>query len=428
MVGKGVGRLGVRVACAAILASAASQVRAEGVRTITSWDLQTRPLAVKAIRNAADRFEKAHPGYRVEDTHVLNEAYKTKLKIALGAKDPPCLFTTWGGGPLREYVKAGQVVDLTPALERDPAFRDRFLPNSFAATTHEGRVYGIPAENTALAVIFYNKALFAEHGITPPRTFDDMMAVIETLKAKGIAPFALANKSKWPGLMFYGYLVDRIGGPEVFARAVQRREGGSFTDPAFVRAGAVLQDLVRAGAFQKGFNGLDWDIGGARRLLYSGKAAMELMGNWEASNIAGENPAFAKSLGSFPFPAVPGGKGDPGNLLGTLGDNFVSVTTACPEREAAIALAKTLTDDASAADRLADRRAMPLKGLKIDDPLLAEMMDLAAKAPSLQLWWDQEMPPSLGEKVKDIVQALLGLSITPEDAARQLEAAAKATP
>ncbi|PIO97345.1 ABC transporter substrate-binding protein [Pleomorphomonas carboxyditropha] len=395
-------------------------------KVITEWDLQTTAGAVKVIRGAADRFEAANPGYKVEDTHILNDAYKTKIKIAFGANEPPCVFSSWGGGPLREYVKAGQVVDLTPYLDSDPAFKDRFLPASFGASTIDGKIYALPAENTAIAVVFYNKELFAKYNVTPPTTWDELLKVIDVFKENGIAPFALANKNKWTGSMFYGYLVDRIGGPEAFANAVQRKDGGSFADPVFVEAGKRLQELVNAGAFQKGYNGLDYDVGGSRRLLYTDKAAMELMGTWEASTIGNENPEFAKKLGFFQFPSVPDGKGDPNNLLGTLGDNYISVSNACPEKDKAVELLKFLTDDTAAAGRLADNRIMPLKDVKTDNPFLTEVYSLVAKAPSVQLWWDQELPPELGELHKDTSQALFGLSKTPEQVAEEFEAAAKA--
>ena len=414
------------LACGAAMVAIVPFTAHAADKVITEWDLQTTAKAVAVIRDAADRFEKANPGYKVEDTHILNDAYKTKIKIALGANEPPCVFSSWGGGPLREYVKANLVVDLTPYLDKDPAFKDRFVPASFGAATIDGKIYALPAENTAIAVVFYNKDLFAKYNLTPPKTWDDLLKVIDVFKQHDIAPFALANKNKWTGSMYYGYLVDRIGGPEAFSNAVQRKDGGSFADPVFVEAGKRLQELVKAGAFQKGYNGLDYDVGGSRRLLYTEKAAMELMGTWEASTIGNENPEFVKKLGFFPFPTVPGGKGDPSDLLGTLGDNFISVSNACPEKDKAVELMKFLTDDTAAAGRVAGSRLPPIKNLKVDDPFLQNVSKLVGEAKSVQLWWDQELPPKLGELHKDTSQALFGLSKTPEQVATEFEAAAKA--
>ncbi|WP_341679361.1 extracellular solute-binding protein [Niveibacterium sp. SC-1] len=403
----------------------ATQLAAQEPKVITSWDIQTTSSASKLLGDAAARFEKGNPGYKVDMAHIMNDAYKAKLKIAFGANQPPCVFTSWGGGPLHEYIKAGQVVDLTPHLAGAPAYRDRFAKAGFKSVSFDGKVYGIPAENTAVAVVYYNKEVFAKYKLTPPKTWDELMNVVKVLKANNVAPFALANKNKWPGSMYYVYLVDRIGGSDVFRKAAQRAPGGSFTDPAFVEAGKKIQELVKAGAFAQGYNGLDYDIGASRRLMYSGKAAMELMGTWEAATIRSENPSFYEKLDFFPFPTVAGGKGDATALVGNVGDNFFSVSSACKDPDAAFKLIQSLTDDPSIQARLDDKRLPPVKGLKITDPYLQRVLDLATKASSVQLWYDQELPPKMAELHKDTIQAVFGLSMTPEDAAKQMEAAAK---
>ncbi len=396
------------------------------IKTITEWDLQTTKGAVQILNDGAARFEKANPGYKVEQSHIQNDAYKTKLKIAFGANQPPNVFSSWGGGPLKEYVKAGQVVDLTSYLAKDPAYRDRFASAGFSSVTFDGKIYGIPAENTAMAVIFYNKEMFAQNNLTPPKTWDELMNVVKVLKAKNIAPFALANKNKWTGSMYFVYLADRIGGSQVFQNAASRSPGGSFADPAFIEAGKRIQELVKAGAFADGYNGLDYDVGASRRLLYSGKAAMELMGTWEAATIRNENPGFYEKLDFFPFPTVPNGKGDPNAVIGTVGDNFFSISSSCTEPEAAFKLIQSLTDDISAQARLDDKRIIPVKGLKTTDPFLNRVMKLVSEASNVQLWYDQELSPSLAQTHLSTTQALFGLSITPEAAAEQMETAAKA--
>nr|WP_272212605.1 extracellular solute-binding protein [Marinicella sp. W31]MDC2878519.1 extracellular solute-binding protein [Marinicella sp. W31] len=411
---------------AAIAALLPLAAQAQDTKTITSWDLRSDTATAGIVRAGMDRFEATHPGYVVEDLHFANDAYKTKLKIAFGANEPPCVFASWGGGPLKEYVDSGQVVDLTPYLEDHAAFKDRFVPASFGAVTFDDNIYGIPAENTTIAAIFYNTEIFDDLGLTPPETWDDLMHVITVLNENNIAPFALANKNKWPGSMYFVLLADRIGGPEVFQKAAYGEEGGSFEDPAFIEAGERLQELVKANAFARGYNGLDYDVGGSRRLLYANRAAMELMGSWEMATIRNENPEFAKKVDFFTFPSVPGGKGDPSNVAGTIGDNFLSISAECPYKDAAFDLLMSMTDDQSAKDRLADQRVMPLKGITTEDPFLNKVLDVVGEAGSVQLWYDQELPPAVGEVHKDTVQQLFGLSITPEEAAAEMEQAAQA--
>jgi len=409
---------------ALVAASFTYAAAAQEPKVITEWDIQTQPAGSKILQEALERFEKANPGYKAQRSQIPNDAYKTKIKIAFGANEPPCVFTNWGGGTLREFVKAGQVVDLTPYLAKDAAFKDRFLATAFDVTTIQGKVYGLPGENTAATVIYYNSELFAKHGLTPPKTWPELLKVVETLKAQGIAPFALANKAKWPGSMYFMYLVDRIGGPDAFRKAALRSPGGSFADPAFVEAGRKLQELVKAGAFAQGFNGLDYDVGASRRLLYSGKAAMTLMGTWESSSIKNENPEFVKKLDFFAFPTIPGGKGQAGNIVGSVGNNFYSVSSACKSPDAAYQMIKSMVDEPSVQARLQDNRLVPVKGLQISDPTMQRVMKLVADAPFVQYWYDQELPPQLAELHKDTVQALFGLSMTPEEAAQKMDALA----
>src|SRR5262249_6035776 len=282
---------------------------------------------------------------------------------------------TWGGGTLREYVKANQVADLTPYMSKDN-YKDRFLDAAFTQITFDGKIYGVPIENTSLAVIFYNKAIFQKFNLTPPQTYDELLKVIHTLKQNGVAPFALANKPKWPGSMYFMYLVDRLGGPETFAKAAAH-DGATFEDPVFIEAGRRIQDLVKAGAFQEGFNGLDFDPGGTRALLYSGKAAMELMGTWQSSTIKGENPEFYNNnLGLFPFPAIKEGKGDPKDIVGTVGDNFYAIASTCKTPGEAFTLLQYMIDDTSVDLRGKAGRVPPVKGFKSDDPMLQQILNL----------------------------------------------------
>ena len=55
--------------------------------------------------------------------------------------------------------------------------------------------------------------------------------------------------------------------------------------------------------------------------------------------------------------------------------------------------------------------------------LLQKILTLVEQAPNVQLWYDQYLAPSVAEVHKDTSQALFALSITPEEAARQLQQA-----
>jgi raffinose/stachyose/melibiose transport system substrate-binding protein len=207
--------------------------------------------------------------------------------------------------------------------------------------------------------------------------------------------------------------------------AYLRKPGASFEDPAFIEAGRKLQDLVRMGAFPDGFNGINYDTGESRILFYSGRAAMEVATSAYLSFTKSEAPAFFKNnFDMFLFPAIEGGKGDPSSLVG--GTHIYSVASKSKNKKEAVALLKYISDQAYGQDWVDKAGNLaPVKGLVIREPLMKKMADLMARAKHIQAFYDQFLPPSLGELHKDTTQALYGLSMTPEEAAAKMEAKAK---
>ncbi len=384
------------------------------------WHIQTDHPQL--LEDPMERFQ-ADTGASVNVTAIENDTYKTQIRVALGANEAPCVFLTWGGGGLREWVEADQVADLTDWVEAD-GYRDRFVDAAWDNVTVDDRIYGIPVENSAAAFVWYDTVIFDDLGLEVPGTWDELIEVIDALKAEGIAPFALANSAPWTGSMYFMYLVERLGGPEVFESAANRT-GGSFEDPVFIEAGERLQELIEMDAFAEGFNGLDWGAGQSRALMYSGDAAMEIMGSWNLSVVQSENPEYAEErLGVFPFPAIEEGDGDPTSIVGTIGDNFYVVGNDCEHPEAAFDAITYLIDDESAENREAEGRIPPLKGFETDDGVLGEVYDLISGASNVQLWYDQYLPPELAQVHLDTTQALYALSMTPEEAAQRMEEAA----
>lgn len=389
--------------------------------TLGLWHIQTDHPQL--LEDPAARFMEDNPNVTVDVTAIENDTYKTQIRVALGADEAPCIFPTWGGGGLLEWVEAGQVADLTDRVEAD-GYRDRFVEAAWGNVTFEDRIYAVPVENAAAAFVWYDTVIFDELGLEVPETWDELQDVIAALQAEGIAPFALANSAPWTGSMYFMYLVERLGGTEVF-EAAATRSGGSFEDPVFVEAGQMLQGLIEDDAFADGFNGLDWGAGQSRALMYTGDAAMEIMGSWNLSVVQSENPEYAaERLGVFPFPAIEGGAGDPTNIVGTIGDNFYVVSESCEHPDEAFEMIQYLIDDTSVENRVAEGRIPPLEGFETDDEVLGEVFDLISGAGEVQLWYDQYLPPELAQVHLDTTQALYALSMTPEEAAAEMEAAA----
>jgi raffinose/stachyose/melibiose transport system substrate-binding protein len=302
------------------------------------------------------------------------------------------------------------------------------------SVTFDGKVYGIPSDSMQPVVLFYNKKLFSEAGVQPPKTWDDLLALVDTFKAKGIAPFSLGGQSKWPNLMWEEYLVDRIGGPQVF-KDIEAGKPNAWSHPAVLQANQMIQELVDRGAFVKGFSSIAFDTGQATALLYTGKAAMHLMGTWEYPGIQTAAPNFIKdgSLGWATFPTVPGGKGDPKNVVGNPA-NFYSVSAKANDKDKAVAieyLSKGVMSESYIDNLLKGGAVPPVEGLEsklagAENPeWLQFSYELAKDAPSFQLSWDQALSPGQADALLTNLDRLFLKQITPEQFSDNMNKAGK---
>src|ERR1700759_3519978 len=101
----------------ALLGSLSMSASAE--TTIKILHLQKLPKVLAIWQEAAQTYEKAHPGVKVEFDYLENEAFKAKLPTLLQSKDRPSLFWSWGGGVMYEQVSAGVCQDITSTIGAD---------------------------------------------------------------------------------------------------------------------------------------------------------------------------------------------------------------------------------------------------------------------------------------------------------------------
>jgi raffinose/stachyose/melibiose transport system substrate-binding protein len=385
----------------------------------------------QSFRASFDAWNKAHPTEKIAGTFFANDAYKQKVRTAIGAGKGPTLIYGWGGGILKAYVDAGQVADITADVNADPALKSRFLPSIAATGIIDNKVYALPNNAMQPVVLYYNKDVFKKAGLQPPATFDDLLSVIPKLKAAGVAALSLAGQSKWPDLMWEEYLVDRIGGPTVFDN-IAANKPNAWSDPAVIEANTKIQQLVDAGSFAKGFSSITADSNADLALLYTGKAAMLLQGSWNYPALKTANPQFLKDdkLGYVPFPTVTGGKGDPQDVAGNPA-NFWSISAkASPaEKKAALAYLKDGVMDTSYVDNLLKGGAVPpVAGLESklsstgDPKWLAYVYGLAQKAPHYQLSWDQALSPTQADALLTNLDQLFLKQITPQQFSTNMNA------
>lgn len=390
--------------------------------TVKLLHVEQNPQASGFLKEVARRYSMEHPGVAIDIQYLENEAYKKKMTTLLQSPDRPNIIYSWGGGVLREQVKAGVIEDLSAAMT--VSWRERFSPAAIQAYTLNGRIYGVPMQVSQVG-FFYNRDLFAKAGVDAAaiKTWDDLIAAVKKLKAAGVTPIIAGGGDKWPIHFYWTHLAIRNGGKAAFEAAL-RGEGEGFAAAPFVKAGEQLKQLVDLEPFQPGFLGATFPQSSGQ--FGDGKGAMVLQGNFMLNsmraNSADKKGIADDKLGWFPFPTTAGGKGDPSDTLGGL--NGWLVTKGSPKQ--AVDFLKFFS--AAEFKREAASRGFYIpvaKGTQdaITNPILRRIAENIGHSRYHQIFYDQMLGPSVGAVVNDVSADIAAKVMTPKDAAQAVQRA-----
>lgn len=375
----------------------------------------------KIVNQIITEYQDAHPNVTIKQEVLDNEQYKNKLKVMSASNELPDVGVTWAAGFLTPYVEGNLFAPVDDLLNGE--LKDKFVAGTTEAYAIDGKTYALPLEFN-IAPVYYNKAIFEQYNLEVPQTYEQFKTIVKTLSDNGVAPIALGNKDRWTGSLWYMYLADRIAGQEALTNAISG--AGSFKDAGLLQAATEVQSLVDSNAFNKGFNGLSNEEGKAEFL--NSKAAMYMMGTWELPNYTTNEEIpqeFRDNVGFFKFPTVEGGKGDINSWVGGPGVGlFVSQNSEVQaEAKAFVEYFVTKWGEQSVTGAgvipatKVDTSSLDLPQLYID--LFNEMN----QASSITLFADVQMQANAAETHLNMIQALFGKAVSPEQFSEEHDAA-----
>jgi len=301
----------------AMLGSIAWSASAETV--IKILHIQKLPRVLEIWKEAAQEFQRVHPGVKVQFDYLENEDFKAKLPTLLQSKDRPGVFHSWGGGVMYEQINAGVCQNITKAIE-EGGFKETFYPAGVQNFAYKGKSYGLP-NDVGPIVVWYNKELCQKAGVDPKKIiyWEDLIEAVKKCQSAGITPIAVGGKDKWPLHFYPAMLMMRILGREGMQAAYDDKNGG-FANPGVVETFRLYKDLAALEPFQKGF--LSNTYPEAAGTFHDGKTAFHLMGIWDLtwgrSNATDQKGLPDEKLGWFFFPEVKGGNGRANDIFASL--------------------------------------------------------------------------------------------------------------
>jgi ABC-type sugar transport system permease subunit/ABC-type glycerol-3-phosphate transport system substrate-binding protein len=401
----------------------------EAARPVVEIEIPIQPAAYGTafFDETAREFEKLRPGVRVRITGDIRNDDKVQIRAMGGefpdASDARLLYDT--------LIPAGKIRDLSPYLdgpnwEGDGLWRDAFLPGVLGRWERGGGVYAIPYTH-AVWVVFYNEALFAKHGWTPPKTWDEFFALSEKIRATGLAPLTLPGVYMRYGDAFWQAAFFSLAGAEGY-RGFQQLAPGTFTDPRFVRAAEVMQRISRE-TLLNGWEGMTHTA--AQQAFLDGKSAMTISATWLVSEMRGKFPEGFR-LGAFNLPSFPDGAGPMGAVQARSAYFFMFATGDAERERATVDFFRFLTSR-ERARAFAQRFDAPvaLRSVRPEDyvsPALRQIAEFVERAPAVV----DAAPPATPQFTAFVAQGLndarfqlMTGRITPEEFGVRLERTAK---
>lgn len=140
--------------------------RAQGPVKLTFWSWRTED------KWAYDRmirvFEQRNPGIKIEFIPFRAPEYATILSSGLTAGKGPDIIHLRAYGGLETFAAPGYLAPLD--YERVPELKRFPLQTMVGARSRrDGKIYGVPFATQTL-VVYYNKKIFQQHGLSVPRT------------------------------------------------------------------------------------------------------------------------------------------------------------------------------------------------------------------------------------------------------------------
>jgi ABC-type glycerol-3-phosphate transport system substrate-binding protein len=292
-------RLGAALVAAFVLAACTvgesnEDGGSESAKEITFLVFETPNLTPQVWDAAIKRATDQHPDITVKKLVSPTQDRTAYAKQLLASGQFPDVMVAVSPAGLAE---SGNLYAWQP-----DELKDFSCPNCGAIN---GKVYQLPANTQTIPMVYYNRDLFEQAGITAaPTTYAELLAAATRLKAEGTTPFVVGQGHDSLGPTWAGILATEVyaGNPDWMA---DRRAGTvKFSDPDFVQAAAKLADLSAKGYIDKRM--LSQDYAAAQAAFLDGKGAMYAMGNWFAA--AADSPASKPDfeVGQFFWPSDDG--------------------------------------------------------------------------------------------------------------------------
>ncbi|QTU94965.1 ABC transporter substrate-binding protein [Rhizobium sp. NLR16a] len=241
-------------------------------------------------------------GFAWKDVPVAGgggDAAMTALKAMVAAGTYPTASQMLGYTVL-DYAQAGVMGDLTETAKKEGW--DKSVPAALQKfSVYDGKWVAAPVNVHSVNWLWINKAVMDKIGGTQPKSFDDLIALLDKAKAAGVIPLALGGQN-WQEATMFDSIVLSTGGPEFYKKAFNDLDEASLKSDTMKKSFDNLAKIVKY--VDPNFSGRDWNL--ATAMVIKGDALVQVMGDWAKGEFVAAKKTPDKDFLCYRFPGTEG--------------------------------------------------------------------------------------------------------------------------
>lgn len=256
----------------------------EDGKVLRLWHYEDPESAMGVAWTAAvEEFKRTHPGVTVKFEEKSFEQVQKTAPMVLNSKDVPDVMEYNKGNATTGLLsKQGLLTDISSEVTGrgwdkllNPGVRT-VAQYDAEGVMGSGKWYGVP-NYAEFTLIYYNKDLFAQHGVAVPTTFAELTTALDTFAKKGVTPFANSGQEYMGQQYLYQLALSKAD--RSWVDAYERYTGKvDFHDEAWTYAANTFSDWVKKGYIGKNSSGMTAEQAGVG--FMSGKYPMLFSGSW----------------------------------------------------------------------------------------------------------------------------------------------------
>ncbi|MDR0375667.1 MAG: extracellular solute-binding protein [Treponema sp.] len=246
------------------------------LRVLNYFDM-TSANSVAAETEVWQKFKDAHPNIVIEREDLFNDPFHNKVEVYAASGNLPDVMYAWPSGRSTTLYANRLLKDLASLIQQD-GLGSSYRPVAINPSQFANNYVGILSLSITSSHAFYvNNAVLKDAGLTPAKTYAELVAQVPVLREKGYETVLMANQDTWVmQSCLFSLIAGRFGGEDWDQKILNGQ--AKFTDPDFVNALQFVKQLYDDGVLSRAT--LTTDYGTVTGLFASNRGAYLIDGDW----------------------------------------------------------------------------------------------------------------------------------------------------